>query len=320
MPEQSSTTIERPRVAPQSGERISMAERVWQATDSVVHTRLNEAHAQLKEGEGQLTPEGLAKLAYANHVRHMEQADTDEMTTTELTANQIALAMLESPLAAKADKDQQTNPARNPHDRAKRVGSLIQFNHDLAATLSHMSPNMIADFPQKLLERTHKLFGDKLRLPTFDRQDFNRIVAGVSREVAFSRALQGLLPEGWKLRHATVREDLIGIDIVVDTPDGPINIDTKTSGAFEKALASLWADHRISQAEYDAALEDRFVQITTNDGRDMRAVYVLDADSLGEVRNFEYDNPDNVLDFVEERHQEMRAPKLRELGKNAIVS
>lgn len=321
MAERTSTTvIDRPP-APANGERrLSTTERIWTATDNLVNTRLNEAHRQINEREGQLTPEGLARLAYANQVQYMEEADIEEMTTAELTANQITLAMLESSFAAKADKDQQTNPARNPHDRAKRVSSLIQFNHDLAATLSHMSPNMVGEFPQQFLERTQRLFGDKLKLPTFEQHDFNRIVSGISREVAFSRALQAVLPEGWTIRHATTREDLIGIDIVIDTPDGQINIDTKTHNAFNKALSALWADHRISKAEHDIAHEERFAHITTTDGRVTRTVYVLDADSLGKIRNFDYEDPEQALAFVEARLEDQQSTTLRTLGKNAIVS
>jgi hypothetical protein len=297
-----------------------MEQRIWHDSASSIDARIAEARQLAYEHQPSATNRDLIRLALGRQMHLLHITDTESLTTSQLTAQQIALCMLESPFAAEAQAAQNDGPAKNAAERARRVGALSQFNHDFAAAVSYMPPSMTERFPSAFLHRTQAL-AQKLQLPAFSESDIRRIAAGMSREVAFARALRQNMPEDWSYRHATTTEDLQGIDVIITNDQGTnFNIDLKTQNAFVAVLEKLVEKGRLSIYECEIALKQGYANIVNgNERTGYVKTCLVDADQFGAIKAFEYEDSSTVMEFVEARFDEQQQT-LRTLGGHAINS
>jgi hypothetical protein len=272
---------------------------------------------QTAKGE-QTSPLSAIELARSLQAKHMRESDVDEWSTSDLSANRMALLVLGIPAAARAQERMDT---RRTHDRALDVGSLSRFNRDLSGVMLEMPPSMLPEFPDRLRRRSENLLYQQWGLPVLNEVQFNRITNGISREVAVLRALQETLPEEWNLRQGTPQEDMLGTDaVVVDNEGRELRMDMKTDYAFAHILDDLEAGDWITPEQARRGAEDGYVY---SPGRTPAGekVYtcVFNADALGKITDCQYEDPFAVFEFVEQQFEQQGQGRLRKLGRHAIT-
>lgn len=330
MPER---TLAPPKTPASTTERRGnyLTEQTWQAVDHIVLRMYADAeNAQMRDGLDSSTTGVLERASIGQRatVERLENDDTHNLTTSQLTAHRVALLLLEQPHMQRARKrlDASKSTDQNQTDYPSRMNDLAMvstFNSDLAASLAHMNSGMMDDFKDRFFVRSDTITRRWDTEPV-DRGRFNSIYAGVKYEVAVWRALLTELPEEWSIRHGTTDEDLHGTDFVVTNPQGQeLRIDTKSKRAFDKRLNQLLQEGRITAEQADTASELGYIYNASRDADGKRMVNcIFDADMMGDISTkFEYEDPVIVLEFIQERFDDPPPTKrLRSLGKNAIMS
>jgi hypothetical protein len=308
-------------------ERDSITERIWQGTDLLVHGRFQEAHTALEQDGRGTSARHTVELARAMQLQVMQEAETpgpdghapiEDWNTSKVTANRMTLLLLGLPSAAEA-QDRIDN--HSSHDKPADVALLSGFNQEIAGVLAHMPPAMMDEFPDRLLRRSNNLLKGKWGLPVMDERNIAITMAGARREAAVLRALHQTLPEEWSVRQTSTEEDLRGSDLVVYNPDGwELRMDIKSRNGFDHAVDDMLRQGIISREQADRAREKGVVYRRSKDQTGEK-VYncIFDADQMGQINNYEYDDPFNVFEFVEHQFEEQSQSRLRKLGKHAII-
>lgn len=298
-----------------------LGEQIWRDAERFTHINLYNAKQSLDTHGESFTTAHTAELAYAMQSRHLRSADTDEWPTSQLVSNRIALITLELPTAARAQRALDSNGHRG-QDRETQVATLSQFNKDVAGVLAYLPPSMIADFAERFVDQAESLLEQRLGLPVYDRKGFYTVMAGVMREVAVIRALDSNMPDGWHVEHATVEQDVHGTDLTVVTDKNErLAMDIKSQNSFYRKVMKLRDFGHLSHDEAEKALTSGYFysDLKVQDD-EAGAVCIVNADSLGEIRHFQYNDAEPVVHFVEARLAEKRVEKLRHLGKPAITT
>jgi hypothetical protein len=298
--------------------RLTTAERIWNSADHLLHARMNQAMAlQTAKGET-ATPLSAIELAHSLQTKRIREADPDKWTTFQLAAERTALFLLGIPAAARA---QERMDHHRSNDRALDVGSLSRFNRDLSAAILAVPKSMRPEFPDHLRRRSENLLYRKWGLPVLSEIQFGRIANGLSREVAVFSALEETIPEDWEVRQGTAQEDLLGTDmVVVDNEGRELRMDSKTSYAFNHVVNDLENGRWITPQDAQRGRETGYVYSPgrTPAGEKIHTC-VFDADNLGGIKDYQYDNPYKVLEFVERQFEEQGQGRLRKLGRHAIT-
>lgn len=307
-----------PATAATTERRLSAAERIWQSTDQLVHARVQEA-MQLQRNKGEAaTPLSAIELARALQTKRMRDADQNEWTTSQRAAESNALLILGIPAAART---QERMDRHRSHDRALDVGSLSRFNRDLTSAIIAAPKNMRPEFTNQIRRRSESLLYRKWGLPVLSEVQFNRITSGLEREVAVFDALEETTPEGWQVRQGSMQEDALGTDIVVvDNKGAELRLDSKTRYAFDHVVDDLETGHWISAQDAQRGRDTGYVYSPgrTPSGEKVYTC-IFDADNLGSIKDFSYDNPYKVLEFVEQQFESQGQTRLRKLGRHAIT-
>lgn len=295
-----------------------LGEQIWRDAERMTQMGLYAAKQSLDSKGETFTPETTVDLAYAMQSRRILTADTDEWPTSQLVSTGIALISLELPTASKA----QMALDNGNFNRAVNVATMSQFNKDVARVLAYLPPSMIATFAERFMDQAENLLEHRLGLQVFDRRTFYSVMAGVMREVAVIRALESSIPEGWSVKHASVDQDVHGTDLtVIDDEGGHLALDIKSQNSFYRKVIKLRDQGELNHDEAEQALmAGYFYSKRKVQDHQAGAVCIVNADSLGEVRHFQYADPEPVLHFVESRLAEKRDEKLRNLAKPAITT
>ncbi|HSE61605.1 MAG TPA: hypothetical protein VLA88_04910 [Candidatus Saccharimonadales bacterium] len=319
MAEHSIATTARPTAERREG---GMAEQVWRSTDYLVRGRFEEAHDALVARREKPTPATTLDLARAMHTADLADAPIEDWTTSHVTANRVALVTLEMPQTAAAHGRLEEGNSASRADRTTDKLTVSRFNQNLAEAMAYMPPSMLATFPTELRRRSSDLLRDEWHVATLANDNYNRIISGISREVALWRAAEAELPEGWEIVGATPEEDLRGTDIIIyDADDNELRLDSKTDTGFNRAVKKQYDDGYMTAAEAEAATTNGyFYKSGTTPGGEPIQNCIVNADSLGKVRNFEYEDTEPVMAFIEKQFAEQRGRRLRKVGKTAITT
>lgn len=299
--------------------REPLAERIWQGADVIANNRLQQAmELQRRRGETVSTQNAI-DLARSLQARALQSPDIEDWPTSKLTANRVALLMLGIPTAART---QTRLDEHRTHNRSLDAASLSRFNDDFTGALAEMPASMMADFTERLMRRSENVIEGKWHLPTLNEKQFHRIANGLEHEVAVLRGLKESMPEGWSIRQGTTQEDMHGTDFVVYDPDGrELRLDVKSRVAFDYAVTDLYSSGRITM---EAAEEARRAGVIYSRSRTPEGATafncIFDADDLGDIVHFNYQDPSVVFEFVERQFEEQGEARLRKLGKHAIIS
>lgn len=255
---------------------------VWVRAAQLAVTAMNNARNELRaEGLASGAPEVAAK-AHRNLLHAIWHMHAHE-SATERVATQIAGLMTAMPHVANVNR--QKIALRYDHEMQVRLRKpLSYFNHDMAAVLANMTPEMAAGFTNSLFEQSHLLL-DGLNLPVLPRAELESIGRGVAGEAAFAQAL---VANGWGVVHGSVEEDLHGIDLTVETPHGTVYFDPKRQSSFMHTLIELSQDHLLPNSQQQRAAEQGFARITYNHHTEPYVVYVVNADHWGAIDQYYY--------------------------------
>jgi hypothetical protein len=300
---------------------VDPMDELWRGSEKVVDERKRGARFLLAQRGVEDPPkEQLETVATAMQRHVLEQPDVEEWSTSRLTNQRVALVRLEAAQAVEIQKLQDKEPAPSGSElRARRVGALVNFNHDLAAALGCMSPRIVNRFPYELI--TYLQGTNAIDKTKETEEQLRGKFRGLRPEVAFDRALQAEMPEGWQFRNASAKEDLSGIDGIVTNEKGEVlNFDFKKANSFNQTIEKLLEQSRITEAQAEEAFAHGFVEVPTKHEGVKLQRCIIDADMLGKINGFDYEDPVVVVEFVEERFAAQQQRKLRTLGKNAIVS
>lgn len=330
MSEHSAATLQRPTAERREG---SLTERIWHGADTIVEGTLQRAQNMLEEEGVDATPEATVDLAYTLQLSHLDQAarkdengesPMDDWSTGTLTANRIALLALSMPAAGRAQRALNATDYRHGTRNEQLIGTLSDFNGDLANALAHMPQSMMADFPERLLLRNQNVLQNRWGIESMKPDDLYRSLRGVKREVAFWRAAHNNLDEGWTIRQSTTQEDIHGTDFIITNPEGQeMRVDVKAGLRFQTVVDKLLNGHWISREDADQAYEKGFVYNPNTDrtgARDGSYTCIFDADRLGKITDYQYENQYNVVNFITERFHDRKATARRKFGRYAVAA
>lgn len=317
-------TLTRPSQAT-AERRVPRSERIWLASDRNVQEALGQARAQMEAKGDPITGENLVRQARNLQFEKIAKMDPDEVTTDQLTADRLALALLEVPAATRAQRARDKNPHATGNARNAYTATLINFSDHLGGAAEYMPADMIENLPNFFYGRTQAVLGEQLGLSedVFNRGEFNRIIDGIVPEVATLKALRDELPAGWSARHATLLENQNGADIIAADDEGhELGIDTKGPGSYAKEVDKYYSVGRNSDEEYRAAHQEGYFyrHDSTRRTQDLVTV-VVDASRMGglNTRTWSYDDPENVAAFFEDELRAQRTRQLRKVGNSAIT-
>lgn len=300
------TTPQQLQRAPER-KRGDIAERVWDTVNQSVHERLSAAHRRLTDSGEQFDNADLAQSAYADQERMLDETDTEEMTTTELTSQRIALMLLEMPFAAEGHAAVERGNFSSARQRLEAVVPITQFNHDFAAALDYMPKSMLPHFPEQAWRRAEALCR-KLRLPVLPRARYQQIVQGMSKEVAVARAFHAEAPEGWSLEQSDVLKDIEqGVDLTVTNGDEQLDIDVKAGGSFQQTLLRLQHDKTFTERDRALGIRDGYARVPTDRYNRLAGdKWIVNADHIGVISQFEYEDPEAVVALLERLFEEQK--------------
>jgi hypothetical protein len=257
----------------------SPSEKLMSATRAAVIDRLMAV--QSAEMEPQMPLERI-KRAYLLQNRRLrgekdeltgeKVVDTEELTTAEFASEQLARVILFSPMAADADKSENT-------------WQLSQFNDMLAASAVAVSPSVLPNL-KTILEGEIKQFNDKVAGRNYNISgQIARRLRGIDAEIAATRALK--TNTELDVSMPATKGDLEGKDITVQRDGTIVHIDVKRKASYKKALIKMVEKGILTKEEARWGDEDGYA-VTTQD-KDGGWKYLVDADALGKIGNLEYD-------------------------------
>ncbi len=308
-------TLTKPNITP---ERISSGEKIWTQANTALNTRFKEADSKInREGLGH-SPSNLVDLASERQKFLVESMDMGETTTYNLTANLITKAILELPAASAAQDLLNHNGSTN---RKETVAVVSEFNQDLAGAMTYMPESMIDTFPGQFIKAANNIYGQKLPIPLMKEKEFYQILGGMSREVAFARAANDsktyLEPdeEPIEAHPANVALDVLGVDITLKQGDTTLNIDTKTAASYEMTMDRLRHKGMISEGDHKMAMDEGYIRLGYGKvGKE----YIVDADRLGRINKFKYEEPRRVIELCKQLLDAQRYRSQKKVGKIAV--
>lgn len=156
----------------------------------------------------------------------------------------LAQLILMTPGAARAqnEMDQHRGGYKN---RQARLYELIDFNDMFVDTVLALDESELEHFSTRLYQEM-QTFACRTRTKPFERNQYDAIVHGLSREIAVYRGARSL---GYIARMTSRAQDAMGIDMVIIDPDSKktLNIDVKTSSSFHFRLMDLQREKRMNE-------------------------------------------------------------------------
>lgn len=321
-------TLTSPSVQRSVERRSDLVERIWQGTDMLVHGRINEARNALQAKGESTSNKHVVRLAHSLQASSLHEAERrgpdghqaiEDWPQSKVTAHRLAALMLSLPNATEAQN--RIDHHRSVH-KPQDVATLSRFNSEIAGVLARMPGAMMDEFPDRLRKRSENVLQNQLGLEVMDERNINITMAGARREAAVLRALHETMPDDWIVRQTNTAEDVRGTDLVIYNDEGrELRVDVKSRHGFDHEIEDLRARQAITHEQAERAMDTGFIyrRGETPNGESVFNC-VFDADMMGNITNYEYDDPFSVYEFVERQFEEQGQTRLRKLGKHAIIS
>lgn len=247
------------------------AEKLIAGTRGVIGARLREVRE--KTANEQLTRLAVVRRAFIVQDRRLQQPEMEDLTTSQLTSEFMARAVLFSPTASEA---QQKGNKR----------SLAEFNDMLMACATVISPSAANAFVP-MMEGEIRNFCQHAGHSADIVEDNNikKRVVGLSSEIATTRAL--LTDPELQVSNPGIAQDLEGIDVTVQRGDAKVNIDLKRGGAFLYRLEDLQSMGHLNAEDYEAATHTG-IAFTGYSNHDNTPKYAVNAELFGKMDGFDY--------------------------------
>lgn len=204
------------------------------------------------------------------------------------SARLIALLLLQTPRAARAQDIMDRRHGHSYHHRHKRLYELIDFNDTFVDIILSLSHEERIRFERRAYELMRQMCR-RARTHMFSEEQYSAIVHGLSRETAVYLGARG---EGYDVHMTSRVADGLGVDMQIqDRESGRyINIDCKTTGAYLRRVETLRREGRLDEHEVGLALTRGFVEVVNGHGANQVKVVLLAivTDVLGEIRAFEF--------------------------------
>lgn len=247
------------------------AEKLIAGTRGVVGARLREARE--KTANERLTKLALVRRAFILQDRRLQQPEMEDLTTSQLTSEFMARAVLFSPTASEAQ-------------RKGNKRSLAEFNDMVMACATAISPSAADVFVPMMESEIRNFCQHAGHSPDIvEDNNLKRMVTGLSSEIATTRALR-TDPE-LEVTNPGVTQDLEGIDIIIQRGDAKANIDLKRGGAFLYRLDDLQSMGHLSTEDYQEATRTGIV-FTGYSNHDNTPKYAVNANLFGKMDGFDY--------------------------------
>lgn len=201
----------------------------------------------------------------------------------------LAKLVLQAPGAAEAQRQMDKHHG-GYKNREKRLFELIDFNDAFVDTVLALDTETLNGFTDRCRAEIDT-FCRECGIESFDDEQFDAIVHGLSREIA---VYHGALELGYRVRMTSRVMDSKGVDMIVTDPETKksLNIDVKTHSAFHFRLLDLQHQRRIDeQKRLDCELAG-YCSITN--GRNQQAVDTMllrvATDRLGPIHHYRFVN------------------------------
>ena len=207
----------------------------------------------------------------------------DGLRTVEVAASRIALVVMQTPRAARAQVMMDRHRG-GYKEREKRLFELIDFNDAYVSAVLSLPEDQLSEFPMRLKSEMD-LFARRLHVQAFTDDQYEAITHGLSREIAVYR---GAVAEGLQVRMTSRVQDAMGIDMVITDPDSgkSINIDCKTRSSFFFRLVDLERQGRMSSNEKEYCEIAGYCIV--NHGSIPVVLVRIATKYLGEIDNFSF--------------------------------
>lgn len=257
-----------------------------QDVDSLYGAALRELDDVLAAGHGRRW-DGVRVEQLAGAIKLMKDR-VARSDASMRSARLVALLLLQTPRAARAQDIMDRRHGHSYHHRHKRLYELIDFNDTFVDIILSLSRGERLHFERRIYEQMRQMCR-RARTDMFSREQYEAIVHGLSRETA---VYLGARAEGYDVHMTSRVADGLGIDMQVrDRESGRyINIDCKTTRAYLRRIETLRREGRLDEHEVGLALTRGFVEVVHGHGASQVKVVLLAivTDVIGEIEAFEF--------------------------------
>lgn len=216
----------------------------------------------------------------------------DKAEGEELTSLLLALLIVQSPQAAKAQQLMQKRGIKFSK-REDRLHELISFN-DTFVDLILSFKEIPRDIKDNIFYEIHRICGIT-RTHSFSYKDYGAISKGLEREIALYRAVEHA---GFEVRMTSRIADGLGVDMQISEKGSglQVNVDCKTESSYRFRLQALARQGRVRQSAFLKADEEGYVFFSVGRGKEAIPVVLmrLDEKLTGGVEEFRFRNEDSV--------------------------
>lgn len=213
---------------------------------------------------------------------------------SERVQHLIALLLLQTPRAARAQHIMDSRHGHGYHNRGKRLYELIDFNDMLVEIVLAMNRSQRQSFAQEIYVYMSTLCRQS-RTNMLTREQFDAITHGLSRETAVYLAAR---QTGLDVHMTSRVADGLGVDMQVREPMGGryINIDCKTTGAYLRRVEELRREGRLREDEVAAALTRGYIEVLNGHHEEQVHVvlFAVVTEAMGDISAFEFARTDLV--------------------------
>ncbi|MBH1980841.1 hypothetical protein I8H89_04975 [Candidatus Saccharibacteria bacterium] len=208
------------------------------------------------------------------------------------SAQLIALLLLQTPRAARAQDAMDRRHGGSYHHRQKRLYELIDFNDTFVDIVLSLRHEQRAEFHHKIYALMHD-FCVRARTHVFSPEQFDAITHGLSRETA---VYLGAQKEGFDVHMTNRVADGLGVDMQIRDRDSGryINIDCKTTKAYLRRVEELRREERLDEREVGVALTRGYIRVSNgrNDEQVEVVLFSVVSELFGGIQDFEFATSD----------------------------
>ncbi len=273
---------------------LSAAEKIALGVHQTIRDRLSET-AQTFAGEKPSKAEHISRALLAQNERLRSDAKED-WTTTQLTQEYIARAVLMSPNASNAQMNR--NSGRDVKQSKRR---LSEFNDAVLDCATCIQPSVARNFIPMLKQQIigFSRFAD-VQPTIIGNNNLESMMRGLAPEVGAYRALQ--MDGRFTVEAPGVDDDLKGKDLTVGSDEQHmVHLDLGMPGAFRRKIEDGIGYGSILPE--DAADTQTYGYVYAgNDKEDGHPRYIVNAGTFGEIDGFDYTSEDQarVVGMVED--------------------
>lgn len=271
--------------------RLYQVAKRREISDGSLYDRaLREMDAILAEGRG-YQREDIRVEQLASAIKRMKDA-VARSDSRDKQAQLIALLLLQTPRAARAQDAMDNRHGHPYHHRYKRLYELIDFNDTFVDIVLQLTREQRKDFEQRIYEHMRDVCR-RARTHMFSYEQFEAITHGLSRETAVYLGAQA---EGFDVHMTSRVADGLGVDMQIRDPQSCryINIDCKTTRAYLRRVETLRREGKLQEDEVGFALTRGFVEVVNGHGAESVNVVLFSVvtDVFGKIHAYEFSRTD----------------------------